>query len=40
MATIISFMKKIWDLLASFCKKIINWAKEKIEQIKNKFSNE
>tara|TARA_R100001594_G_scaffold24026_1_gene47065 strand:- start:14316 stop:14438 length:123 start_codon:yes stop_codon:yes gene_type:complete len=40
MSTIIGFVKKVFDAVASFCKKVIQWSKEKIEKIKNKTSDD
>ena len=38
--TIIAFLKKAYDAFISFCKKVIQWVKEKILWVKNKFSDE
>jgi len=38
--TIIAFLKKAYDAFISFCKKVIQWVKEKILLVKNKFSDE
>jgi len=37
---IVDAVKKAAEWVVSFCKKAIQWAKEKILWVKNKFSNE
>ena len=40
MMVIMAFLKKVYDSIISFCKKVVQWTKEKILWVKNKFSDE
>ena len=40
MMVIMACLKKVYDSIISFCKKVVQWTKEKILWVKNKFSDE